>query len=145
MRFGCGFSPGIRTFCANDRFLTYLPSSTGKGKGKRKAGARDGDGDVISEKAESIRARDLRLKGADALVYTCAARLGLRPMVLRLIWSNQYGKVCFLTEVMGGTKPRLVRVSIFSSVEDIVERAKFHGRYFARRVLFCCVPTTPLP
>eukprot|EP00752_Nemacystus_decipiens_P003192 g2953.t1 len=68
-------------------------SSTDKGgKGKGKAGAEDGGGAVISDKAESTRARDLRLKGADALVYTCAARLGLRPMVLRLLWSNQYGK-----------------------------------------------------
>lgn len=28
-------------------------------------------------------------------MYTCAARLGLRPMVLRLVWSTEYGKVRF--------------------------------------------------
>lgn len=35
-----------------------------------------------------MRARDLRLKGADAVVYMCAARLGLRPMVLRIVWDE---------------------------------------------------------
>lgn len=42
-----------------------------------------------------MRARDLRLKGADAVVYMCAARLGLRPMVLRVVWDDN-NKVSFL-------------------------------------------------
>lgn len=38
--------------------------------------------------APLLRARDLRLKGADAMIYLCAARLGLRPVVLRLVWDE---------------------------------------------------------
>lgn len=42
--------------------------------------------------SSALGGRDLRLKGADALVYMCAARLGLRPMVLRIVW-DECGKV----------------------------------------------------
>lgn len=41
-----------------------------------------------AEAERPVRARDLRLKGADAMIYLCAARLGLRPVVLRLVWDE---------------------------------------------------------
>eukprot|EP00752_Nemacystus_decipiens_P004489 g4099.t1 len=51
-----------------------------------------GAGSGADPVAPPLRARDLRLKGADAMIYLCAARLGLRPVVLRLVWDecNQY-------------------------------------------------------
>ena len=49
------------------------------------------------EGAAPLRARDLRLKGADAMIYLCAARLGLRPVVLRLVW-DECNKVIELIE-----------------------------------------------
>lgn len=50
------------------------------------AGAGDGSAPAATP---PVRARDLRLKGADAMVYLCAARLGLRPVVLRLVWDER--------------------------------------------------------
>ena len=84
--------------------------------GKGKAGSGDSRGGVdVSDKDESIRARDLRLKGADALVYTCAARLGLKPMVLRLVWSDEYGKVrFFLSNMRPGQLANGCSVSVFA-------------------------------
>lgn len=49
-------------------------------------GAAPGKGPGAPE--QPVRARDLRLKGADAMIYLCAARLGLRPVVLRLVWDE---------------------------------------------------------
>lgn len=63
-------------------------------KAVEKAGEAPGMGGESREEngPPAMRARDLRLKGADAVVYMCAARLGLRPMVLRVVW-DYYNKV----------------------------------------------------
>lgn len=47
-----------------------------------------GGGSGAGPASPPLRARDLRLKGADAMIYLCAARLGLRPVVLRLVWDD---------------------------------------------------------